>query len=701
MLDAGWFLPEIDPRRFLQTAVFQDPTMSPNPLLAADDLPAFSRILPEHVVPAVEAAIAAHEAAMAAIVAQPEPDFARVFLAKERADDAFSRVWSVVSHLNGVMNTPELRAAHGEAQPKVLTHWAKVGQDAGLAAAIEAVLTANPGLDPTQRRAVELAVRDFRLSGVSLAEPARSRFAAIQIELGTLSTEFANAVLDATRSWTRAVADEAGLAGLPETERAMLAAAARERQQDGWLVTLDQPSVRAILTFADDRTLRAEVYRAFGTRASDQGPDAGRFDNGDRMIRILALRQEAATLLGFGDPVSLSLATKMARDAGEVSTFLLDLAQRARPLAEAELADMQRFAAENLGLETLEPWDFPYVAEKIRVARHAIDQGEVRRYLPVPRVLDGLLGLLQRVFGIAMTEVSGVETWHPDVRYFTLSRADGVPFAGVYLDLYARTGKRGGAWMGTCRARLSEAGRIRLPVAYLTCNFATPTEGGPALMSHVDLITLLHEMGHCLHHLLGEVDLPSVGGITGVEWDAVELPSQLMENFAWDAAVLGTMSGHVETGEPLPAALIDRMIGARRFQTGLALLRQVEFGLLDMRLHLAAAEVGPDTINRIATEVREQVAVVRPPEWYRMAHGFSHIFAGGYAAGYYSYLWAERLSADAFERFIEDGHEAGGAAFRAEVLSVGASRPALESFQAFRGRPPETAALLRHHGLAA
>jgi oligopeptidase A len=674
--------------------------MSANPLLQFDDLPAFGAVRPEHVLPAVETALAVHDAAIAAIVAEPSPDFARVYLAKEQADDAVSRLWSIVSHLNGVTNTPEIRAAYGAAQPLMLTHWAKVGQNAELARAIEAVLTANPDLDATRRRAIELAVRDFKLSGVALPEPARSRFAALQVELGRLATEFSNAVLDATRSWTRVLTDEAELAGLPPTERAMLAAAARERQCDGWVVTLDQPSVRAILTFADDRALRAEVYQAFGTRASDQGPDAGRFDNGDRMAEILRLRQESAELLGFATPVASSLATKMAGDAEEVIAFLLDLATRARPLAEAELADMQRFAAAELGLDDLQPWDYGYVAEKIRMARHAIDQSEVQRHLPVPRVIDGLFGLLGRVFGITLTEVANVDAWHPDVRYFALSRDGGAPFAGIYFDLYARAGKRGGAWMGICRSRLRVEGRVRLPVAYLNTNFAAPTGDGPALMSHGDLLTLLHEMGHCLHHVLGEVELPSIGGISGFEWDAVELPSQLMENFGWDADVLATMSGHVETGAPLPPELIARMIGARRFQGGLALLRQVEFALFDIRLHLAAGSADRAAANRTLSEVRDLVAVVRPPAWHRMANGFSHIFAGGYAAGYYSYLWAERLSADAFERFVEVGAAAGGAAFRAEVLAAGASRPALDSFKAFRGRAPENGALLRHYGLA-
>jgi oligopeptidase A len=671
-----------------------------NPLLVQGELPHFADIRAEHVLPAVERAITTHRAALNHVRAERGADFARIYMAKEQADAALALVWSPVSHLKSVADTPDLRAAYEAGQQLFSAYGIALGQDAELFAAMDSLSRDLADRTPAERRALELTMRGFHLSGIDLPEAKQASLAAVRRELAQLSTEFSNAVLDATESWTLAITDEARLAGIPDTERATLAANASNRGLEGWLVTLHSPSVQAVLGFADDRDLREEVLRASATRASDQGPDAGRFDNGGRIVRILQLRHEAAELLGFTSPATASLFTKMARDPGEVETFLLDLAQRAKPLALAELSDLRAHAA-TLGIDQLEAWDIGYVAEKLRRARHAFDQAELRQYLPLPAVMEGLFALLGDLFGIAGEERTDVETWHPDVRFFTVTHR-GRPVAGLYLDLYARGGKRGGAWMDVCRPRLRDADREQCPVAYLTCNFAGPTGDGPALLTHGEVVTLFHEMGHCLHHILSEVDLPSIAGIRGVEWDAVELPSQLMENFAWDPHHLIRLSRHVETGKPLPEALVARMLGARTFMSGLGLLRQIELSLIDLRLHLAMA-VDETTAARVLAEVRAEVVVIDTLPSARPIHSFSHIFAGGYASGYYSYLWAERLSSDAFELFAEADAVIGavGQAFRDHILAVGASRPAIESFSAFRGRAPENAALLRARGLAA
>lgn len=673
--------------------------MIDNPLLDAGDRPAFDRIRPDHIETAVDVALEAHRIAMDAVRTVTPRTFASVALAREIADAELTGVWSLVGHLKSVIDSPELRAAHDAVQPRMLEYFAELGQDAGVFAALEAVRDAAPG--PVERRAVDLALREFRLSGVALPVPQRRRFADVSVELGQLSNAFGEAVLDATSSWTLEVSDETLLRGVPAAEKAMLAAAAREAGREGWLLTLHAPSIRAIMTFAEDRGLRAQVYRAAQTRASDEGPQAGRFDNSDRMRRILALRQEKASLLGFDTPVELSLEPKMAATADEALGFLRDIAAQARPFAEAELEAARAFARRALHLDILEPWDMAFVSEKMRQALHALDEAEIKPYLPASRVVTGLIALLNEVFGVTLTEVEGVAVWHPDVRYYELSRDGGEPFAGAYFDLYARAGKNGGAWMDICKPRL-DLGEVRqAPIAYLVCNFSPPDDDGVSLLNHNDLLTLLHEMGHCLHHLFGEVGLPSIGSISGFEWDAVELPSQLMENFGWDARVLASMSGHIETGQPMPGDLVDRMLKARGFQAGLAMLRQIEFSVFDLELHLAAASTEAGLIADTIARVRSEIAVSIPPSWTRFAHSFNHIFAGGYAAGYYSYLWAERLSADGFEQFEEAGYREAGNAFRAEVLSRGASRPAAESYLAFRGRQPSNAALLRFRGLQA
>jgi oligopeptidase A len=665
--------------------------------LRLPQLPDFAAITPSSIAPTLDALLE-QRAATAEQAKTADPRFADTWLPVERADVALDNFWSSVWHLHAVADTPELREAHAKGEAVLTERGIAAQQDRAMFDALRA-LQVTPGfaeLDDADRVAVERSIRDRTLAGVALDEEARERFKAVATELSALQTEFASAVLDATDAWTLHVTDEARLAGLSEADRAMMAAAAKARGLEGWVVTLQQPSVVAVLTFAEDRSLRAEVYRAYGTRASDQGPDAGTFDNGPRIRRILSLRQEAAQLLGFPDPVARSLSTKMAPDVGEVLAFLRDLAKRARPHAEAEIAELRAFAAEHLAIDDLQPWDVGFVGDRLKRHAHAIDQSVIKGYFPVDRVLAGWRDLLGQLFGITLTARPDVATYHPDAHYYDVSDERGV-FAGLYLDLHARPGKKGGAWMAPARPYLNDPDAPSIPVAYMVCNFA-PTGGATPLLSHDDVTTLLHETGHCLHHLFTRVPRPDIAGTTGFEWDAVELPSQLMEDFAWDPAILSAMSGHVDTGEPLPRDLFERMLAARRFQSGMFLVRQIEFAMFDLLLHLGTQ--GDDPMAVIEA-VRDEVAVVRPPAWHRFPHAFAHIFAGGYAAGYYSYLWAELLAADGFAAFAEAGtvDRATGDRLRETILSQGAVRPAIELFRAFRGRDPEPAAMLARHGL--
>jgi len=680
-----------------------------NPLLADDALPAFSRIRPGHVAPAIDALLADDRAAIAALAAPDAPrDFAHVMLGQERLEQRLARAWAPVSHLHSVADSPALREVYGPAEEKLTDYGLEQGQNRQLYAAVQAVADAPAfaALGRPERALVEHALHDFRLSGVALEEPARTRFREIGVELSKLSTEFSNAVLDATDAWHEHVTDERDLAGIPESGRAVLRQYAKEQDLDGYLVTLKQPSVQAVLTYADNRGLRERVYWAYQTRASDQGPHAGKYDNSARIERIMALRHEAAQLLGYANAAEESLATKMAGSPTEVMEFLHDLAARAKPVAQRELATLRDFARSELGLDMLEPWDVAYASEKLRQRSYDLDEEQLKPYFPLPAVIDGLWAIVHKLYGIRLAPREGVDVWHPDVRYYDVQDADGRVFAGAYVDLYARNGKRGGAWMDVCRARFDDGDAKQLPVAFLTCNFAPPTEGRPALLTHDDVLTLFHEFGHGLHHLLTEIGLPSIGGIDGVEWDAVELPSQFMENFGWNREALDLFARHWQTGETLPEELFRRMLAARHFHAGLFLVRQLEFALFDFSLHLGYDPARGARALAVLGEARKQVAVLHPPAWQRFPHAFSHVFAGGYAAGYYSYLWAELLSADAFGAF-EDAAKQGGSVidpatgerFRREVLSVGASRPALESFVAFRGRKPESEALLRSHGL--
>jgi len=676
-----------------------------NPLLADTPLPPFSAITPDHVLPAVRAVLADNRARIAALTAAAGPrTFANTMLLRETLEHRLQRLWSPVSHLHAVMDSEALRAVHAEAEQLLSAHASELGQNRELYAATQAV-AGQPEfarLPRAARTLVEHDLRDFRLSGVALEEPARSRFREIVNALTRLGTEFEDAVLDATEAWTEPV-DEAGLAGVPEVERAGFRRAAAEAGRDGFLVTLHQPSVQAILTYADDRALRTRVYAAYNTRASDQGPHAGRFDNSARIEQIMALRHEAARLLGFANAAEESLATKMATSPQRVLDFLHDLVRRAKPVAERELAQLREFARAELGIADIEPWDVAYAAEKLRQRQFHLSEGELKPYFALPGVLEGLFAITQRVFGVSLRERGGVDVWHPDVRYFDVLDGAGQAIAGVYMDFYARSAKRGGAWVDVCQARFHSGDQTHVPLAYLTCNFAPPSGGAPSLLTHDEVATVFHEFGHGLHLMLSEVDFPSVSDIHSVEWDAVELPSQFMENFVWQRDSLAVFARHWQTGEVLPEELFTRMRAARHFHAGLHLMRQLEFALFDFRLHLEYDPGRGARVLELLNEVRREVAVLLPPEWQRMPHGFGHIFGGGYDAGYYSYLWAEVLSADAFSRFEEAGtfDRASGEAFRRSILAVGGSRPALESFVEFRGREPQIDALLRSHGLAA
>jgi oligopeptidase A len=679
-------------------------TPIPNPLLTDAPLPAFSAISAEHVEPAIDTLLAEFRAALPALTDAATPaTFEAVIAPLERLEERLGRAWAPVGHLHGVKDSPALREAYSAAQEKLTDHATELGQNRALYRAVQAIRDSADfaELDPVQKTLIEDSLRGFRLSGVALEEPARSRFKDIQNELSRIETAFEEAVLDATDAWTLAVS-EAQLSGLPDSARDVLRAAAAEKEQPGHLATLKGPVVQALLTFADDRSLREAVYTAYNTRASDQGPQAGQFDNAARIEQIMALRLESAQLLGYASAAQLSLDDKMAATPERVLGFLRELAARARPVAQRERDELAVFAAAQLGIATLAPWDVSYAAEKLRQQRFDFSEEDLKPYFPLPAVLDGLFAIAGKVFGVGFRRREDVDVWHPDAAYFDVLNAGGTTVAGFYADHYARSGKRGGAWMDVCRTRSGDP-LPSVPVAFLTCNFAPPAEGKPALLTHDDVVTLFHEFGHGLHHMLTEVDWPSVGGISGVEWDAVELPSQLMENFAWQRETLDLFARHWQSGEVLPQALFEKMLAARHFHAGLFLVRQLEFALFDFRLHLEFdPQQGARTLA-VLDSVRDEVAVIQPPAWSRFPMAFTHIFAGGYAAGYYSYLWAEVLSADAFAAFEEAGvlDAETGARYRREILAVGGSRPALESFIAFRGREPQPDALLRSYGLAA
>ncbi len=681
---------------------------TPNPLLDFSDLPRFDTFAPAYVTPALDVLLTKAREVVQTLAAPAATISWENFVEPlENATEKLGRAWGVVSHLNAVMDTPELRATYNENQPKVTEFWTELGQNLALFDKYKA-LKANASyadLSATRKKIIDNAIRDFRLGGAELPAEKKERFAQIQEQQAALSTKFSENVLDATNDYELLITDAARLAGLPEDVQQAAQASAEKAGKSGYRFTLHFPSYFPILQYANDRALRETIYRANATKASELGAKP-EWDNTQNVIEILKLRDEEAKLLGYQNFAEVSLVPKMATAPQQVIQFLDDLAVRARPFAENDLAELKAFAKTELGIDKLEAWDFTYAAEKLREQRYAFSEQEVKLYFPEPKVVDGLFRLVQNMFGVAIKADAG-PVWHDDVKFYRIEK-NGQLIGQFYLDLYARSGKRGGAWMDDARGRKSIGVDIQTPVAYLTCNFTEPAviDGvrKPAYFTHDEVITLFHEFGHGLHHMLTAVDELGVSGISGVEWDAVELPSQFMENFCWEWEVLQHMTAHAESGAALPRALYDKMIAAKNFQSGLQMLRQVEFSLFDMHLHFDYDPNGTKSVADVLAEVRHRVAVVIPPPFNRFQNSFSHVFAGGYAAGYYSYKWAEVLSADAYGAFEEAQGDPNrlaetGLAFQREILAVGGSRSAMESFTAFRGREPSIDALLRHNGM--
>ena len=676
-----------------------------NPLLEMEGLPPFSQIQPEHVEPAIDQLLKLSREQTELLLSNGQPfTWANLISPLERLDDRLGRTWSPVSHMNSVVNSDELRQVYNACLPKLSEYATEMGQNERLFNAYQAVAEGSEELDPAQRKLLQNSLRDFHLSGVDLPAEKKARFKEISQQLSKLASQFEENLLDATNAWSKLITDQSELAGLPESALQLARQTAQQRgEPEGWMLTLEFPSYLPVMTYADNRELRRELYTAFSTRASDQGPHPGQWDNSEIIEQILRLRHEQAQLLGFDNYADRSLAKKMAESSEQVMEFLNDLTARSHRQAETELAELRSFAAELYRATELEAWDIGYFSEKLRQQRYDITQEELKPYFPETRVLPGMFAVVKRLYGIEISEVKGVDRWHPDVRFFEIRSHQGELRGQFYLDLYARPKKRGGAWMDGCIDRMFSDDCDQIPVAYLTCNFSPPVGGKPALFTHDEVQTLFHEFGHGLHHLLTRVDYPGVAGINGVAWDAVELPSQFMENWCWERPALDLISGHIESGERIPAALYQKMRAAKNFQSGMQMVRQLEFSLFDFRIHREYQPEHGGRVYEILNQVREQVAVVRPPAFNRFAHGFSHIFAGGYAAGYFSYKWAEVLSADAFSLFEERGifDPETGASFLRNILEQGGSRDAMELFIAFRGREPSIDALLQHSGIAA
>lgn len=676
--------------------------MSNNPLIDYPGLPPFSRIEADQAGAAVDTLIADGRAAIDAVVAAG--DYSWKALARlDEEDRRLNQAFGPIGHLNAVVQTDALRTAYNACLPKLSAYGSEVGQNAALYQAYKTLRDSAEyaTLPEAAQKELDNTLRDFTLSGVALAADKQRQFRDNSIRLSQLTSQFSDNLLDATEAWSKQITDAAELDGMPESALAAAADRAADKQLDGWLLTLDFPCYFAVLAHCSNRELRQEMHYAHATRASEIGPHAGQFDNRPVMDEILNLRHQQAQLLGFANYAERSLATKMAPDVATVFGFLRDLAKRARPQAQKEIEELQAFARDQ-GADTLEAWDYTFWSQRLQEARYDFNEEALRPWFPLEKVLDGLFTVVNRLYGIRFEARTDVERWHNDVRYFDVLDSAGAVFAGFYLDPYARSGKRGGAWMDDClvRTRLPD-GSLQQPVAYLTCNFAPPSGGRPGLLTHDEVVTLFHEFGHGLHHLLTEQEVAGVSGINGVAWDAVELPSQFMENWCWQKAGIELISGHFETGEALPDELLERLLAARNFHSAMGMVRQLEFSLLDFSMH-ADYHQGLD-IQQVIDAVRAEVAVIPQPDYNRFQNGFGHIFAGGYAAGYYSYKWAEVLSADAFARFEEDGifNADTGAAFRREILSRGGSRDAMALFTAFRGREPSVDALLRHSGIVA
>jgi oligopeptidase A len=668
-----------------------------NPLLHEGPLPAFDSIRAGHVEPAIRQVLDENRRQLQALLDSNASGWDGIVAPIERMQHRLARTWSPVGHLNGVLNTDELRAAYNTCLPLLTAYHTEFSQNERLHAAYRHVAeTEYQRLRPEQRRLLDNALRDFRLAGVALDPERKQRFKALMERLASAQAKFDENVLDATNAWTRPVTDEAELAGLPEAVKARARSEAQKAGRDGWLFTLDAPNYQAVLTHAEHRELRRDFYTAWVTRASERGDP--KWDNTALMEEILALRHEAAQLVGFRNFAEYSLATKMAKDPSEVLEFLRRLARVCKPAAEREFTALEAFVGRKL-----EAWDVAFHSERLKRETLSVSEEALRPYFPLPRVLEGLFAVAERLYGIRIVRRDGVATYHPDVEFHDILDAGGERRGGFFLDLYARPKKRGGAWMDECVGRIAVGDANALPVAYLVCNFTPPAAPRPSLLTHHEVLTLFHEFGHGLHHMLTRVDFPSVAGINGVPWDAVELPSQFMENFAWREEVLPLISGHVETGEPLPADELRKLQATRSFQAGMQSVRQLEFALFDFRIHTEYEPARGGRLAETLAEVREEVAVVKPPAFNRFAHSFQHIFSGGYAAGYYSYKWAEVLSADAFGAFEESGifDEVTSRRFLQAILERGGSRDAMEAFVEFRGRKPELEPLLRQLGLAA
>ncbi|MEZ9323272.1 oligopeptidase A [Vibrio cyclitrophicus] len=678
-----------------------------NPLLTFTDLPPFSQIKPEHVKPAVEQVIEACRNKIEQVLeGNTSPSWDNLVAPIEEVDDRLGRIWSPVSHMNSVVNSDELREAYESCLPVLSEYGTWVGQHKGLFEAYKTIKASEAfsALNRAQQKTITDALRDFELSGIGLPADEQHRYGEISKRQSELGSQFSNNVLDATMGWSKQVTDVAELAGMPESALAAAQAAAQAKELEGYLLTLDIPSYLPVMTYCDNQALRKELYEAYVTRASDRGPNAGKWDNTEIITEQLKLRHEIARILGFSTYSEKSLSTKMAETPDQVLGFLNDLAVKAKPQGEREVEELRQFAEKEFGVSELNLWDIAYYSEKQKQNLFEISDEELRPYFPESNVVSGLFEVLNRVFGMSVTEREGVDTWHESVRFFDIFDATGTLRGSFYLDLYAREHKRGGAWMDDCRGRrITESGELQTPVAYLTCNFNKPVGDKPALFTHDEVVTLFHEFGHGIHHMLTQVDAGAVSGINGVPWDAVELPSQFLENWCWEEEALSFISGHFETGEALPKEMLEKMLAAKNFQSAMFILRQLELGLFDFTLHTEYdPEVGARVLETLA-DVKSKVSVLPSLDWNRFSHSFGHIFAGGYSAGYYSYLWAEVLSADAFSAFEEEGifNTETGNRFLNNILEMGGSEEPMELFKRFRGREPQIDAMLRHAGINA
>ncbi|MEZ9471128.1 oligopeptidase A [Vibrio lentus] len=678
-----------------------------NPLLTFTDLPPFSQIKPEHVKPAIEQVIEACRNKIEQVLeGNTSPSWDNLVAPIDEVDDRLGRIWSPVSHMNSVMNSDELREAYESCLPVLSEYGTWVGQHKGLFDAYKAIKASEAfsALDQAQQKTITDALRDFELSGIGLPADEQHRYGEISKRQSELGSQFSNNVLDATMGWSKQVTDVAELAGMPESALAAAQAAAEAKEQEGYLLTLDIPSYLPVMTYCDNQELRQELYEAYVTRASDRGPNAGKWDNTEIITEQLKLRHEIARMLGFSTYSEKSLSTKMAETPDQVLGFLNDLAVKAKPQGEREVEELRQFAEKEFGVSELNLWDIAYYSEKQKQNLFEISDEELRPYFPESKAVSGLFEVLNRVFGMSVSEREGVDTWHDSVRFFDIFDATGTLRGSFYLDLYAREHKRGGAWMDDCRGRrITQSGELQTPVAYLTCNFNKPVGDKPALFTHDEVVTLFHEFGHGIHHMLTQVEAGAVAGINGVPWDAVELPSQFLENWCWEEEALSFISGHFETGEALPKEMLEKMLAAKNFQSAMFILRQLELGLFDFTLHTEYdPEVGARVLETLA-DVKSKVSVLPSIDWNRFSHSFGHIFAGGYSAGYYSYLWAEVLSADAFSAFEEEGifNTETGNRFLNNILEMGGSEEPMELFKRFRGREPQIDAMLRHAGISA